>query len=82
MKKYKWVYKIINKNDVFIIKEGEWITDLPASKICMWFEGIGYEVVHLNRVVQVFAEKIDEVPFKEQKASVCIYKDIPAPAYT
>ena len=59
---FRWVYKIVNSDDVFDIKEGEWITALPASKICQWFENLGWKVVYLNRVCQVWAVENYRVP--------------------
>lgn len=71
---FKWVYKIVKKDDVFDIKEGEWITALPASKICQWFESIDWEVVYLNRVCQVWAVAIHEPLYlKNQKVEVMGY---------
>ena len=53
MKIYKWVYKIIKKDDIFDIKENEWITSLNATEICSLFESFGWEVIYLNRVCEI-----------------------------
>lgn len=74
-KQYKWIYKIINKNNPSIIYENEIVTNLPALKLCAWFESIGYEIVYLNRICEMYAEVVNKVPYKNTYASVIVYKE-------
>lgn len=72
MNKYKVEYKIAKDHE---LKCGEWITDLPASKICAWFEMIGWEVLYLNRVCQVYATQKEEISLNNgMKAKVAYYE--------
>ena len=52
MKTYKWLYKIVKKDNELEIKENSWITTLNATEICSLFESFGWEVVYLNRVCE------------------------------
>ena len=73
MDKYKFEYKIAKDHE---LKSGEWITDLPASKICAWFETIGWEVLYLNRVCQCYLE-VEQIPipYKDTNIKVGYYRE-------
>lgn len=74
MKYYKWNYIILKDNEC---KEGEYITNLSASKICEWYESIGYKIIKLERICEMTSESIGKVPIKNLHsfASVIIYKE-------
>jgi len=52
MKIYKWIYKVVKKDNESEIKENFWITALNATEICSLFESFGWEVVYLSRICE------------------------------
>ena len=69
-KYYKWVYKIINSGDIWDVREGELVTNYCASKICKYFETIGWEVGYLNRVCEIYDEAYYKTPLHELIKSI------------
>lgn len=52
MKIYKWIYKVVKKNNESEMRENSWITSLNATEICSLFEQFGWEIVYLNRICE------------------------------